>query len=370
MEVLSTRQGAEITESWTYNIDIVSACNLRCPTCPAGHTLRQKKDKGMMSLERFEKILVKINSETPNVAYVGLYNWAEPLLHPQLPEFLQTARRHEIRISLSTNLNIGRNLDEIIAALPYSIRISVSGFTQDIYGRTHARGDIEKVKANLIRLRTILEVSHNKIEIHVAYHCYSDNLGDQYEKMRRFCKDLGFYFLPIIAYMMPVEKVLNYYDHGDQALAESDRRILGLLLVHPDEYRKISIKRGLTDCELRSRRTAINWDGSVALCCGVYDDGLNIAPDFLRYDHKELQRLKMNHRFCGQCMSHGLHASALYEGSYSWIRKVRSKGGQRLPKELIRSHLIMESRQRLNRVFGISTVDKFAGTVRRHLFDA
>ena len=63
------------------------------------------------------------------------------------------------------------------------------------------------------------------------------------------------------------------------------------------------------DCELRFNQTVINHDGSVALCCSVYDKPNMLGLDFLSTPHAELERAKYRHSFCGTCMSHGLHYS-------------------------------------------------------------
>ena len=80
---------------------------------------------------------------------VGLFNWAEPLIHPKIGELVRIVQSHGVPCDLSSNLNDIRNLAQALAANPRSLRISVSGFTQEVYGRTHRGGDIEVVKNNM-----------------------------------------------------------------------------------------------------------------------------------------------------------------------------------------------------------------------------
>jgi MoaA/NifB/PqqE/SkfB family radical SAM enzyme len=357
------------TKSWTYNIDIVGGCNLKCPSCPVGNMPKANRAKGLMNVEMFEDIIKKIKQETPNVAYVGVYNWAEPTIHPHLPEMIAIARRYDVPISLSSNFNTDRNLEELVRAEPYSFRASVSGYSQEYYGRTHAKGNIENVKSNMRKLREIMDRLGSQMEVHVAYHCYKDNMGEEYESMKALCGELRFYFLPVFAVFMPVEKMVEYYEHGEQVLSESDKRVMDLLAIHPDEYREVSIRQYAPDCELRSNRTAINWDGSVALCCGVYDFDNNIAPSFLDTSHEELQKRKYEHPFCDKCMKHGLHATYLYDGSQQWIQYAKKRvAPQKIPKELVRAQILMGWRQRLNRTLGVTAVDKIVHIARKALF--
>jgi len=96
--------------------------------------------------------------------------------------------------------------------------------------------------------------------------------------MQRFCGKLGFLFFPFFAGFLPLEKIIAYYKKGPQV---ADKTILNLLAVKPEEVKTFSTAYRSTDCELRSKQTAINCDGSVALCCGVYDYSNNIAENFL-----------------------------------------------------------------------------------------
>ncbi len=52
--------------------------------------------------------------------------------------------------------------------------------------------------------------------------------------------------------------------------------------------------------------TTINYDGSVALCCGVYNRENMLGVNFTDLPHEELQARKYEHEFCKTCYSHGL----------------------------------------------------------------
>ena len=73
--------------TYLYAIDIVGTCNLRCPTCPVGNFPAADRPKGFMAPDLFERILAKIRVDAVVAEpEVWLFNWGEPLLHPQLPE--------------------------------------------------------------------------------------------------------------------------------------------------------------------------------------------------------------------------------------------------------------------------------------------
>jgi hypothetical protein len=89
--------------------------------------------------------------------------------------------------------------------------------------------------------------------------------------------------------------------------APGDRRLYDLLLVKPAEWSRVARQEAPDDrsCLMREQEMALNYDGSVALCCNVYDYANNIAPDFLSVSHEELQARKDRHALCGPCMKAG-----------------------------------------------------------------
>ena len=87
--------------------------------------------------------------------------------------------------------------------------------------------------------------------------------------------------------------------------------ILERLVQHPKTYveRIRATRSERHDCELRFNQTVINHDGSVALCCSVYDKPNMLGLDFLATPHTELERAKYGHPFCRKCMASGVSYS-------------------------------------------------------------
>ena len=52
-------------------------------------------------------------------------------------ELIEIVARRRINCLLSSNLNVLKNIDEVLSAGARELRISVSGFHQDNYGSTH-----------------------------------------------------------------------------------------------------------------------------------------------------------------------------------------------------------------------------------------
>lgn len=297
------RHAPREADSYVYAIDVVGTCNLRCPTCPVGNFAAADRPKGFMDPALFERILDKIVAEAvaPD-PQVWLFNWGEPLLHPELPALVTAVRARGLRCHLSTNLNVTRGLRELARANPHDLKISLSGFTPERYARTHAKGHLRLVKANLHLLRHWLDVEGATTRVWVGHHLYK---GAEHEvaEVRALCDELGFEHAPIAAFYQPLERLVELLEGRgtpDPVLAE---------LIEPPGTYVPRIQRTRNpghDCELRFGQTVINHDGTVALCCSVYDRPSMLGLDFATTPHEAIQAARYAHPFCATCMGHGL----------------------------------------------------------------
>ncbi len=207
------REGA----SYIYVIDIVGTCNLRCPTCPVGNSELGARPRGMMKAAMFREIVAKIRKELPSERpEVNLFNWGEPLLHPQLPAFIRLLRESGMVSNLSTNLNIKHGLDAVVRAGPDTLKVSLSGFSPDSYGRTHAGGDLALLQRNLRALREAIDRHKVGTHVWVGHHLYRNNLHEV-EAVRAMCTELGFAHHPIPAFYMPIERLSEYPRRASQS---------------------------------------------------------------------------------------------------------------------------------------------------------
>jgi MoaA/NifB/PqqE/SkfB family radical SAM enzyme len=299
--VLQRRQAAD----FYYLVDVVGTCNLRCPSCPVGN-YEDQPAKGLMDFGYFEKLVLKAESEHPNERlFFDLYNWGERALHPELPRFVAYLRSRGWGVGLSCNLNVFPKMREVVKAEPSYIRISLSGYTNGVYQQTHRKGDVNRVKANMHLLRHYIDLYRSDVVVQVGYHVYRTNFPDDFLSMRRLCDELGFLFAPTIATLMPVEKAAKAVD-GE--IAADDRAIADRFVLSIAEWAEAyaPLRGEHKDCQYRSHRTTINFDGSVPLCCATFEPNQIVARDFLEIGHEELQRRKYAHAFCGTCMSRNL----------------------------------------------------------------
>ena len=317
-----------------YIIDIVGTCNLKCPSCPVGNFdgddfVAQKRPKGFMEIGLFREILDKINRENPtDKAHIHLYNWGESLIHPEICEFLREISRAKLTVETSTNLNGELDLKNIVKAFDGQIvnfRVSMSGSSQDVYKRGHKGGNVSIVKSNLYRLRYYMDLYKRNLPVYVYYHVYRDNAGQELLDMIRLCNDLRIPLRTGWATLMPVEKMMTALNVPYEVqrpermdISAADREVLARVVVPLEKMQAIGRLAHFTDCPLRSWQTVINFDGSVALCCGVYDPVFTVASSFLEIPQSEIQKLKYANQMCKTCMESAVAQIACAAPAEEW----------------------------------------------------
>jgi hypothetical protein len=297
------RHSPRESETYVYAIDVAGLCNLRCPTCPVGNSPLGGRPRGFMEVDLFRRIVAKAKAECPAARPdIFLFSWGEPLLHPRIGEIVGIVNEAGLASHLSTNLNIEHGLADVAKANPTTLKISLSGFTPETYGATHVRGDLALVKSNLYRLRHELDRFKATTRVWVGHHIYRNN-RDQVPQVEAACRELGFEHHPIAAFFQPLERLLEVVQGRG-----APHPVLDLLLEHPRDYvpRIRASRSGNHDCELRFNQTAINFDGTVALCCSVYDEANMLGARFLDHPYAELEAMKYAHPFCATCRASGL----------------------------------------------------------------
>jgi wyosine [tRNA(Phe)-imidazoG37] synthetase (radical SAM superfamily) len=294
---------------YVYAIDVVGGCNLRCPTCPVGQGAALPK--GLMQRDLFQAILQKIVQEQVSQRPdIWLFNWGEPLLHPQLGALIEDVRQAGLTSMVSSNLHHSDRIDEVMQANPDRMKVSLSSLRQEAYAQTHVRGDIERVKTNLQLLAQARDRHKATTEIWIGHHLYRHTLQDQ-QQVQDFAVSLGFGYAPSTAIVAPIETALRMLSSDTSAWVAEP--LHAQLLTKPAEISAHlkAHRSGRFDCELRFNMTSIQFDGCVTLCCGTTQALAAEPVAFLTHSHAALEQKKYAHPFCGQCMQNNLHLTTV-----------------------------------------------------------
>lgn len=285
-------------------VDLSGSCNLRCPSCPVG-SIGQIHSTGLMDKQLFKEVVQKARREH-GMRIVALHNWTEPFLHPELPEFIRIVKQQGLVCAISSNLTIRRNLEEVLQARPDFFRISLSGFTQESYGTTHARGNIEHVKENMRLLSEAWKrIGKNRTCITVFYHKYQHNL-EEMRQMHAYTKELGFEWEETWAYYMSLEKVFQLME-GKLNAEERNFVENRFALPIPEAIATAQKLKGRNRCTLLEDQIVLDYQGNINLCCAVYDYKENRLGNFLEMSGEMLKKAKTSHPTCCRCASRNLH---------------------------------------------------------------
>lgn len=317
------------TRAWRYFIEINSGCNLRCVLCAVGNRKGYEHVNGTMDMLLLGKILDKIKSENPN-AIVMPYGNSEPFLHPYLPECIAAIKQRGLRCEVASNLNHVNRLDDFLAAEADALLISVSGFTQEIYGRSHVGGDIEVVKGNLLILKDALSRCQKPPHTMVHYHMYRDTIGAEFDQMKAFTESLGFQFINSWARCISMENTIQYLRSledektgsvppipvGKDGLdwnvllppvTEKFKDNVTRLSISPEKASEIYSQFPITGvCPVGDIFTFIRHDGQASLCGCVADRRL-VLGDYLELTQEQMSHLRRGNTICHECLRYRLN---------------------------------------------------------------
>ena len=312
---------------WRVFLEIGSACNLRCPTCTKGNQgTGYEHLNGFMDMGYMEKCIEKIRNEN-NKAIVFLYGNSEPFLHPRLPECISMVKKYGLRCEMSTNLNYLQRVEETLEAHPDFMIVSLSGFTQEVYVKGHAGGNVEKVKKNMKIIGEANAKLENPVTIQVNYHVYKDN-GHELELMREYAASCGIGLFTSNARAISMENTIQYLrekEGNPPYEVQEGRPDWNKVLPPPSQQWKDTMERlkippqnavemykdhpESTLCPVGAGGmfTFIRHDGKVSLCACVADRRITISDDYLTTNVDEMVERRVNHPICLECSKRKLN---------------------------------------------------------------
>ncbi len=280
-----------------------------------------------MDLHLFYALVEKIRSDCLQNKLpfsIALYNWGDPLIHPQIGAILKFLHEEKITFSISTNLNHLMDFSLLFQYPPHFMRVSVSGFDQRVYQKGHRGGNVENVKKNLKILKKLTDEYQRKLNLHVFYLIYKDNCDENIQNFFQFTVELGFQFAVGLAYLMPLENMV--YCLEEKNLSLNDKNLLSRLCFTPQEAFDLTQNMPTEKyCALLEEQVVVNYDGSLPLCCAVYSPEFVISKNYLNISLNDLQNQRRKHPFCRLCVENKMHWMALQAPMDVYNRQLRRK---------------------------------------------
>lgn len=252
---------------YTAVIDVMTRCNLTCPYCPTGCRRDSGRTRHVIDVSLVNKLIEDVGHL---LISANLYNWGEPLLHPQLPTMIDLFHRQRIFTRISTNLSI-RNHDVILdacdAGLDYMI-VSLSGASQETHERYHRGGDLDLVLENVRRVMEHRRVTgRNRPVIELKFLTFAHNLHEV-SAARETARALGV-------------EVFRYVRGGGDPGAQVPEGAAPSSSFRPKS------------CLQLWHSIILTPDGGVAPCCFLYFK----EDDFGDYSRHDLREIRSNDRF-------------------------------------------------------------------------
>jgi MoaA/NifB/PqqE/SkfB family radical SAM enzyme len=167
-------------------LEVTTACNLRCPLCPTHETPRGGSRLALAAVENV------VRGAGRRLKVANFHVLGEPLLNRELFAMVRHCERRGVRTSFSTNgMLLDRRLDALLDSGLSHVSIAVDGQTPEEHARYRAGGDLDVVLRNL---RALLEARRargaSKPVVQVRMIMFSYNEAREAEA-RDFLESLG-----------------------------------------------------------------------------------------------------------------------------------------------------------------------------------
>lgn len=217
-------------------IEITNHCNLSCSFCS-----KVERPPKIMTLENFEHILKEVSGMTNNIY---LHVKGEPLLHPNIIEFLKLAETYNLMVNITTNGILFPKLSDQIKECQSLHKINFS-----LHSENNQPNYLEKIFDNVKKLppKTV-----------IIYRLWTLQDGKLDEKSTKI-----------------VEKITDYYNLSPEIVeklnTESNVKIASTIYVDKDNEFEWPTDTDNNNyegyCMALKTQIAILADGTVVPCC-------------------------------------------------------------------------------------------------------
>jgi MoaA/NifB/PqqE/SkfB family radical SAM enzyme len=249
-----------ITPKYPVHVDLElsSACNLKCIFCPHGEK-KQDFKKCFMSFNMVQNIVNEIEGKVPSIK---LQLRGESTLHPDFVDILEHVRGKFIDSRLNTNGNYDQSLNKHMASCLTEICFSVDAANLDTYNKIRIKGKFGLVESNIYHLYSLVHFREwgrtlkRKPVIKLSFVMTKEN-KDQVKafkkKWRKLCPKIKFF----------IREAAQRTNDGEYLTDNS-------------------VAVGRKDCHMPSRRLVITSTGKVAGCCLIWNESSTVFAGDLK----------------------------------------------------------------------------------------
>ncbi|MEM9347053.1 MAG: radical SAM protein [Planctomycetota bacterium] len=296
-----------IGRPYKMKIESTNICNTRCQLCPTGLGLRGRR-KGRMAYEQYTDLIKQVRH---HLFALDLSMWGDPLVAPDIYKMIGHAHENGIWTYISSNLHGFKieprkqrdgsleDMDDATKLITSGLDMltcSLHGASQEtfaIYQPGKDFGDALAKVRHIVETKKTLGSSTPAIQLNFVVTKHNEH---EIEPFRQMAEELGckpiFSTASMNIRFLDKDKKLTPLGLADDVLAKKTRDHLedwlpenkDYVLSAYDEMRETGEHRGEQfngnkeyNCSWPWRQSVINWDGSVATCCGSFEEREDIA---------------------------------------------------------------------------------------------
>ena len=239
-----------------------------------------------LPLDQFEAIARKAAAE--GYKRIGLFNWTEPFLNPDLAKYMEMIKKLGFSSMLSSNFSLRRipHLEPVLRVTDHII-VSVSGFDQAVYEINHVGGDINYVVTNLRRTAELRSTGRISTVVVLRLLRFAYNHEEE-PKLRRLASELGIEFEVLEGVGNPLQP-LSGITNGTFTARQEDAKI------NPDTAPPDKV------CPLVFGQIPVNSRGDAYLCCAYPNYAAMRIGRYLEMSQEELLLARHHHPICASC---------------------------------------------------------------------
>ena len=235
------------------DVEPVGLCNFRCTFCPTGLGALGRPS-GFMSQETYTNVLRKTQIPLADIRLIG---WGEPLMHPEIIEFVAEAARAGRLTHINTNaskLTYGMAVDLVDAGLT-SIKFSFQGTDRETYKMMRR---VDFFDGMIEAIETMREARNNKVYPYIAA---STTTTDETPEMIEGFKNR----LSLLVDHLGIGKtIFEFIDMASVPPKQRER-------LEKAAAMSTVVKKHPSPCPEVYDKLSIHWDGDVVTCCNSYN---------------------------------------------------------------------------------------------------
>jgi MoaA/NifB/PqqE/SkfB family radical SAM enzyme len=286
-------------------IDIIGGCNAKCPFCVTG---REDFGKPINSIPVAEfgrtlDRLIALELVVPGWTSVGLHNWGEPILHPDLNGVVREINARDLYANISTNASKATRFTVPTDRFTV-VNFSVPGWSQESYDRIHGLR-FDRVVANMEATVANMRATGYDKPFYLSFHVYQFNYVDEFKAARAWCDAHGVTFTPYYAYINDYRQAKAYLT-GTMS-AKDVTEVSQSLFLH---FVKDLIAKQPSDwtCPQWKGQLTLNHKAEVLLCCSLpFDHPEAVLGSVFDLSREQILTGKVSAKECDNCLGCGLN---------------------------------------------------------------